>query len=206
MKTGGKRKRRGKGFNGSLSELPPISNAPIQMRSMRYAGTISTSTDFRVADFTTILLSVVNGSTTAVKLFQAVLIKSVSVTCLPNSDANSGTFAFTWYGEREPDNVLTMFYSQGQPSRWTFTPPPESLAGFWITQNTTTTESSVFTLDPDNSTVKIILDLNFAYVLADGASGTLTISAPAYTGIAARYMPGSATDELIPVGITAISV
>ncbi len=191
---------------GSISELSPINNCPIQVRAMRYMGTITTTTDFRVADMTTILLAVTSGSTSAIKIIEAFKLKSVAITCLPSSDTNSGTFAFTWVGEREPHTTQTMFYSQGQPSKWTFYPPEFSFASFWITQDTSETTSSLFLLDPDNSVVKIVLDLNFEYVLCDGASSTITLSAAAtFTGIAARVMPGAATDELVPVGIVSVT-
>ncbi len=201
-----KTRKRNKDHPGSISELPPIKNNPIQTRCMRYVGTITSSTEFRVADMTTILLAVTSGSTSAIKLFEAVLIRSVAITCLPAADTNAGTFAFTWVGEREPDTVETMFYSLGQPDRWVFKPPPGSLAGFWVTQDTSETTNSIFKLDPDNSTVKIILDLSFEYVMCDGASTTLTLSGAAtFTGVAARVMPGSATDELVPVGINSVT-
>ncbi len=191
---------------GSINELHPINNAPIQTRVLRYLGTITSSTDFRVTDMTKLLLAVTSGSTSAIRLFEAVKIQKIVITCLPSSDTNSGTFSFTWSGEREPDVVYTMFYAQGAPSRWSFIPPEDSLAGFWITQDTNETSNSIFTLDPDNSTVKLVLDLHFQYVVADGASATVTLTGAAtFTGVAALVMPSAATDELVPVGINSVT-
>ncbi len=147
-----------------------------------------------------------NASTTAICLMEAMRLRKVVVVLLPSADTNSGAFAFTWSGEREPDTVETMFYTQGMPSRWTFTPPDGSLAGMWFTRQTSETQNSVFTLDPDNSTVKVVLDLHIEYVLGDGSTRTITLSAPAtYTGVAMRVMPGSASDELFPVGVNYVT-
>jgi hypothetical protein len=100
-----------------------------------------------------------------------------------------------------------MIYSQGVPATWDFLPPEGSFASFWITQDTTgIDDSSVFTLDPDNSTVKIVLDLQYQFVIATGTAETTTLSSAASTtGIAAMVMPSSATDELVPVDILSVT-
>lgn len=175
---------------------------------MRYIGTISSETDFRTTNFTAILVAVTSSSTTAICLFEAIRLRRIGITCLPSSDTNAGTFAFIWKGDREPHTTQTMIYSQGVPAKWNFYPPEGSLASFWFTQDTTgADDTSVFTIDPDNSTVKIVLDLDFEYVLATGASETVTLTgAASLTGIAAVCMPSSATDELVPVDIFSVTI
>jgi len=153
------------------------------------------------------LLAVTSGSTTAIPLFTAVRIVRVGITCLPALDTNAGTFTFYWSGEREPHTAETMIYCNGEAMRRNFYPPEGSLAGFWLTQNTTETESSVFNLDPDNTTVKIVVDLEFEYVIADGTQSTRTLSvASAFSGIAAAKMPAAASDELTPVGLNVVTI
>lgn len=201
-----KRNKRSNGTNNQ--QLTVINNQPIQTRSMRYIGTIATLTDFRVADFTRILMFVISGSTNAYQLVEAFRIRSIGITCLPSSSTNSGTFAFTWAGEREPHTVQTMIYSQGVVAKWSFHPPEGSLASFWYTRDTVETTSSVFTLDPDNDEVKIVLDLHFEYTLIDGPTAyPFTLSAPAtFTGVAASRMPAGATDELLPVDLYSVTI
>jgi len=95
-----------------------------------------------------------------------------------------------------------MVYSQGVPAKWNFYPPEGSLASFWFNQDVSGVDStSVFDMDPDNSTVKVVMDLDFEYVIATGISSTVTLTgASSLTGIAAICLP-LATDELTPVGI-----
>lgn len=197
---------RSRSRHGNISELPPINNTPIQVRCMRYQGSITSYTEFRVGDITTMLLGVTNSSSTAIVLMEAVRLQRLVVTLLPNSTTNAGTFALSWDGEREPHLTQTMFYTMGTPARWSFTPPEGSLATFWFNQDTSETTSTVFRLDPDNSTVEVILDIHFEYVLADGSTDTLTLgSAATFSGVAARVMPGGATDELYPVGLNYVT-
>lgn len=173
---------------------------------MRYIGTITSATDFRINDFTSILVAVTNGSTSAIALFQSVKIRRVGITCLPASATNAGTFGFTWRGDRGPQTVETMIYAPGNTEKWNFYPPEDSMASLWIDQDSSAIDtSSIFELDPDNSIVKIVLDLQFDYVIASGASDTVNLSgAASLTGIAAVIMPGSATDELLPVDIFSV--
>jgi hypothetical protein len=175
---------------------------------MRYIGSISSVTDFRTTNFTSILVATTSGQTSAICLCEAVKITRIGITCLPNSSSNAGTFAFIWKGDREPHTTETLIYANGVPAKWNFYPPEDSLASFWFTQDTShLDDSSVFTLDPDNSTVKIVLDLEFEYVLASSASETVTLtSAASTTGIAAICMPSSATDELVPVDIYSVTI
>ncbi len=198
-------KRQRKGSNtGNISELHPINNTPIQVRAMRYSGTILSTTEIKTIDLYSLLLAVTSGSTSAIRIIEAVKLIKVTCTLLPSSDTNSGTFTFTWFGDREPNLDYTMFYSQGVPSKWTFVPPDDSFAKLWINQDTTT--STLFTLDPDNSTVKLVLDLHFEYIIANGATTTATLtSAATFTGIAAPRMP-TASDELTPVGLNAVNI
>jgi hypothetical protein len=170
-------------------------------------GTITSECDWRIGSFTQILLAVVSGSTTAIQIFEAVRLKRVGITCLPSSDTNSGTFGFQWIGDREPHTTHTMIYSQGVPAKWNFYPPEGSFASFWITQDTAGIDTiSVFTLDPDNSTVKVVLDLEFEYVIADGGCQTVTISSAAtFSGIAALTQPLN-TDEFVPVDLQTVTI
>jgi len=159
-----------------------------------------------VADFTTMLVATTASSSTAICLFEAVRLREIVVTCLPNSTSNAGAIGVSWWGEREPNTTETLFYTMGSPCRWHFVPPEGSLATFWFTQDTTETTNTVLRLDPSDSTVELILDIHFEYVIADGSSDTISLSPNAtYTGVAARVMPGAATDELYPVGINYVT-
>lgn len=201
-----KQARRRSRQSGNIVSIPPINNSPIQTRCLRYQGNIVSTTDFRVSDFTTMLVATTNSSNQGICLFEAVRLQEFVITCLPNSTSNAGSLGVTWAGEREPHTTETIFYAMGTPSRWRFTPPEGSLASFWFTQDTSETSSTVLKLNPSDSVVELIVDIHFQYVIADGASDTITLSpTPTFTGVAARVMPGGATDELFPVGINYVT-
>jgi hypothetical protein len=173
------------------NELSVINNAPVQTRCLRYIGDIDAEVSFVYSDFTRMLVAVTSGSTQVISLFEAVKIQRVGVTVLPNSAASAGTFSFTWSGDKSPHTIHTMLYSQGVPARWSFYPPEDSLAYFWINQDTTGIDTAtVFSMADSTGNVRIVLDIQFEYVLANGASATSTMTfVPTTTGISAPRMP-----------------
>ena len=171
---------------------------------MRSSGNITQTASVGIEDMQSMLVSVVDTTTSATALMESVRILSIGIVCLPASDTNAGTFSFTWYGERGPHNTETMIYSQGVPSRWIFYPPEESLASFWINASDDEAAVSLFTLGADNATVEIIMDIHFEYVVLDGARDkAFTLSSAAtFTGIGARIL----ANVFNPVALSGVSV
>jgi hypothetical protein len=196
-------KRIGRGKTGT-SQLSVINNSPIQTRCLRYIGTVTSSTGVSSGSLLGLIVSVTNSSTTASRILDSLKIQRVGITCLPASDTNAGTFTFAWTGEeqRTPDIRKTMIYSQGVPAHWNFYPPDGSLAGYWVDSNDT---SVIFTMDPDNATVKLVVDLEFSYILGSGSLGsTYTLSiASSFNGLGYRYLDWAAggSSDLSPVDL-----
>jgi len=193
--------------NDGQFRITPINNTPIQQRCLRYTGTITSSTAVTSDGLLGILVGVTNSSTAAFQLFQSFKLSRVGITCLPSSDSNSGTVAFSWVtdtDERLPATKEVIYYSQGVPSKMNFYPPENSLASYWLDDS----NAQLFSIDPSNSTVRLIVDVQFDYVLAEGAATTVTLGiASTFTGIGARYLDWASggADELTPVDMNLVN-
>lgn len=191
--------------NSTNNTLSSINNQPIQTRCIRYSGNPSSATVFDVKDLTSVLLAVTNTSTAAIPLFETVRLRRVKVTCLSDDGSNSGFLSFMWNGEREPNSKSTILYSPGYPTSQNFYPPEGSLAGFWVSQETTETDTSLFTIDTSDNTVMIVLDFEISYVIVNGASEAFTLSAAAtFSGIAALAIPVG-SEIFLPMDLSAVA-
>ncbi len=190
--------KRGKGISKSnnasgLLRLTKISATPIQKRSMRYDVSGSGAFIMTTSFMKTLTLFGVTASTSSYTLLESIKLNAVSLTILPASSTNMGTLAFRWLGPRTATEVETLVYAPAIPSKFTFTPPAESLASFWISQVDTTFDStSLFEFDPSDDTVHIIMDLHFSIIYdTTGSSNTVTVSAPSTTGVYWRRLVSS---------------
>lgn len=151
--------------------------------------------------------SVRSTSTLYQSIFQSIRLLRVGLTCLPSSATNSGVCRFEWGGDGTPHTQDILVYSPGVPARANFYPPEHSRASWWVEDSDTTSVADVaFTIDPGDSTVTVILDIEFSGILGSGStatSHTLSVAATS-NGIAYLVLP-TTTDELTPVGVEAVS-
>jgi hypothetical protein len=193
--------------NNSTFKITTINNTPIQQRCLRYSGTITSSTAVTSDGLLGLLVGTTNSSTATSNIFQSFRLIRVGITCLPSSATNSGTIAYSWVtdtDERLPATKETMYFSQGVPCKKNFYPPENSLAGNWLDDS----NAQLFTIDPSDSVVRLIVDIQFDYVLAEGSSpGSALASAATFTGIGARYLDWASggSDELIPVDMNLVN-
>lgn len=199
-----KRSRRKRGKN-PLFVLTQIENKPVQTRAIRYIGSAVNDSLFIVKDILEILAFVIPAGTTAYRLFESVRIRSISITLLGEADATGvGFLSFSWLGNNAPHEEDEMIYAVGESSRHTYYPPSNSLASFWFSDDSDTTEE-IFQISLSATTGTVILDISFEYVLKDGALTTFTISSAAgITGIVAPTLPLS-TDTFVPCGLVTVT-
>lgn len=187
-----------------LTRLTEINNQPIQTRSIRYEGTSITDFDFQSVYGYRLISMGLTSTTTRYGLIEAYRLQSVSITLLPTSATNSGTFSFQWEGQRSLHTEDTLIYTPAVPSRWTFRPPEESLASYWVNaQDDNSLIGDLFHFQVDNTTVTVIMDLHFEYMLfADGTSDTWTAIAIAPSNGVFLYNIPFNGGYWNPVGVT----
>lgn len=188
-----------------VDHLTTISNQPIQTRCIRYIGTIASSATFLYSSLFASMVSTISSSTDAHSLLESVRLRRVGVTCLPASATNAGSFSFVWKGDREPHTTDTAIYLPGVPFKKNYYPPEGSFASFWLNQDSTGGDDPIiFILDPDNTTVKVVLDMDFEYVVVSGPSMLISLaSAASFSGIGYPALPRSSL-EFIPVGLDVV--
>jgi len=199
---GRERKRNRVGARG-ITRLTEINNQPVQTRSFRFEADAITNFEFQ-ARYGLRLLSFGNsGSTTFYGMIEAYRLKSISITLLPSSATNSGTFSFRWESPRTLNTAETLIYTPAVPSRWTFVPQEDSLAAYWVnSQDDIVTSGNLFDFQVDNATVTVIMDMHIEYMFrADGGSASWTGSIPSSTGVFVYSMPYN-SGNWTPVGVT----
>lgn len=191
--------RRRRNNNGLVNVLTVIKNAPILTRSLRYtAFGSSLPITFTTSDFQNAFLMGISSSTTAYAIISSFKLHSVSFTLLPDASTGSGTFTFTWNSSRTGEQDTILVYSTGVTSRWTFTPPEDSLIADWYGPNDAA--DNLFTVNVDSTTVEVIMDLHFSYIMdPNGSTSTVTVTAPSTSGVYAHIIGG-----FTPVGLSTI--
>ncbi len=204
VKRNGYNKRRKQ--HHDVFSIPQISNLPKFTRCMRYEGEITSSVYFTFYQLFLMIGSTRTSSSNYVSIFQSIKLNRIGVTCLPASATNAGLLTFEWGGDGTPHTQEIMAYSQGVPARGNFYPPEYSRASWWVEDSDATSTGDVaFTIDPSDSTVKVLIDIDFTAILANGSSTvthTLTTAAT-FDGIAYLVLP-TVTDELTPVGVSTV--
>lgn len=191
-----KRKRKGETF------LTTIEQKPIQTRSIRYFSGTAAATSVTVSSLLNILLITTNASTAAFRLFEAVRIRSVSITILPDVSTNGvGFYTFSWDGQFAPHSEDSGIYTVGSAFRKTYKPPRDSLAWLWQSDDVPDLTQSLYTFDLGSQECTVVMDISFEYVIIDGSAVSVTLASNAtVTGISASVI-SSATDDFTAVGL-----
>lgn len=197
-----RKKQRNNGNKGArpsiVYSLPDINNKPIQTRCVRYIGS-TTSATFNSQDIRCFAGSVVSGSTGYYPILQGFKLIRVGLTLVCDSSTSAGFVTFSWDGANSPDVEHTMIIGPGFPNHRSFWPPLATTAWDW--HDATDTTTNIFTLICDDGSIKIFLDLEFEYVIADGAITNVPLTTTAgLTGIVYRTLPITGL-TFMPVGL-----
>lgn len=177
-----------------VMEFTAIKQNPETQRSMRFLGSLTALNQVAIGfrDLGQLMMTCVSGSTAGFTALSAFKLQSVSCTLLPSID-EEGLFSFTWDGSngttstsRVPSVTRTIPYAPSNAARMTFFPPEDSFAGMWVDQSQFALTDTMFTVVA-TSTLNVVLDLHFSYVLGyENNARTYTfLVAPTYSGIVA---------------------
>jgi len=158
---------------------PPQNNAkPKLTRNLRYICTnVISNIDITGRCLLNLVVATNTATTTAINVYEAVRVLQVNLYFAPSSSTGFGITAdeliLNWRGERSPDTRLTDRGTVSHPSCIKSRPPPESLAAFWVT-NQSNIDTVLFNLTCPAYT---IIDLSLCMTLGDGVTRSITLSA-----------------------------
>lgn len=188
-------------FPGDIKQLP------IQTRVIRYI-TGSQQVDQGITPRMLLrqLVSVTSAQTAAVAIIGSVKLKRVSMYFVPSTndfDTSANVVSLNWTGIlNSPETLITDRGTATVPACIKVVPPPNSQAGFWFDPNSTGFTSDLFVI---NCPANTVIDIEFDYVIVDGAAHTGTLTAAAsLTGVIIATMV-NATD-LVPDGGVATGI
>jgi len=190
-------------------DLPHINQKPVQTRCIRYYGspnfTSGTAVNFSVADIRSILGAVTNTSTTFVPLIDSFRIRRIGYSAVLQGTAGSATVSFAWEGPNVPDIQDTTFIGIGVPITRSYYPPPNTSVSWWYDNGATSVNLfSVLYTGIASGIADVYLDIDFEYIIQDGASAPITLAVAAtYTGIAVIELPVG-TQVFVPVGLSTV--
>lgn len=131
--------------------------------------------------------SITNASATYVPIFGAIRIRRLSFYFVPSTldlGSVSSEIVFSWTGvQNAPDNLITDRGTNSMPACIKVVPPHDSIASMWFDTNSPTVASNIFVF---TAPIKTIVDIDFDFILANGAApSSLTLSgASTVTGLA----------------------
>jgi hypothetical protein len=110
---------------------------------------------------------------------------------MPNNDAGTAWATFAWVGTNNPSIKETIFAGNAVPSRMSFRPPPDTNASWWWNISSYSSPLGMFIIDQSTITTAcpLFMDLEFEYILSNGTSTALTVTATSFTGIVANDLP-----------------
>jgi hypothetical protein len=187
------RSRRNTSFVNEIKNVPKIT------RVFRYCGTLSQPIQVTSTNLFQIQLGVINGNSTAITLIQSFKLDMVKMYLMPASDTDAGFGYFSWVGSRTPESVHTISFAPAVPAKFSFQPPKDSFPAMWFNIDTDTGET-LFEFDCSDATVEVILDIHMTICYGNGSTGTRSITAPSFSGVACYEFSG-----LVPLGLESVS-
>ncbi len=175
-------------------DLPHINQKPIQTRCIRYeaenmvSGTVYT---FSVADLRAMMLAVVSGTAVATPLIDSFRVRRVGYSGVLSGATGTAFLTFAWEGPNVPDISDTSFVGVGVPITRSYYPPPNTSSGWWYDNGATSVNLfSISQTSNDSGEANVYLDIDFEYILQDGAASTINLLINAtFTGIAYARLP-----------------
>lgn len=198
------RSRNTKGGPRVSDLVTDINLKPSIARVLRYRFSTTSTKSITRADLLSSIVAVTNGSTTAVSLIDAIKVTGVRISLLPNDDGDATNLSFSWTGDRGPDLLHSLMCTNAVPRAAFYSPPPDSLAGFWSIHTSDTSET-LFSLTLDNAGCNVITDIHVTYVLGDNSTATQTLTGAAtISGVVLLALP-IGDGSFNPVGLTSLS-
>jgi len=188
-------------------DLPHINQKPKQTRCLRYVATSATTQIVvAVADLRGMIGAVTNASTLFIPLIDSFRLKRVGISAVLSGATGAGTVTFAWEGPNVPDIADTSYVGVAVPTTRSYYPPPDTSVGWWYDNGATSVNLfSIQTSAVDSGDTTVFLDIEFEYIIQDGASSTLTLSANAsFTGIAYPRLPLTSS-SLVPVQLNTVT-
>ncbi len=193
-------KRNARNASGIITELPDINNKPIQTRCIRYSGTTTSELQMDSQDLRCFCGATTSASTAYYPIAQSVLLKRVGITIMSDSSTTTGSVNFSWNGLNAPDVLHTLLVGPGFPNHRSFYPQEGTSAWLWWDATSTTTE--LFGISATDSSITIFLDIEFEYVIADGAITNVALTTTAsVTGLVYRQLP-IGNPIFVPIGLS----
>ncbi len=158
---------------------PPQNTAkPKCTRSLRYfCSAPIANIDITGRCLLNLVVATNTATTTAVNVYEAVRLLSISMYYVPSSANNFGVAAeeliLNWRGERSPDTRLSDRGTLSHPACIKSRPPVDSMAAFWVT-NQSNIDNVLFNLSAPLGT---IIDLSLCMTIGDGTTRSITLSA-----------------------------
>jgi len=164
---------------------PQNKTKPMCGRTLRYYSNAAvTDVDITGRCLLNTVLGTNTATTLAVNIYEAVRINRVSMYYVPSSTGSFGSgteeLILNWRGERTPDTRYSDRGTLSHPACIKARPPKESLAQFWIT-NQSNIDTVLFNVTmPVNS----IIDISLSFVIGDGTTRSVTLNGVAtFTGV-----------------------
>ncbi len=202
-----KRNHKGKEGGNEIVRAGPrfpktIIQKPIQVRSIRYITNMAyTNQQITPTSFLKFMLAVTNGSTTAIQIADCIRISGFSFYYTSSSgfDTSTNILSFSWVGSLNgPDNMMTDRGTVTEPACIKVRTPRWSPIGYFYNINSSEAATVCATFSCPSGT---IIDVHYEYVIADGATSTVTLNTAAtFTGIAYLIIFNSGATGLIPDG------
>jgi hypothetical protein len=188
-------------------DLPKIQQKPIQGRCLRYLGTsVTTQSTIAVADLRGMIGTTINATTTYVPLIDSVRLKRVGISAILSGTTGTGSVKFSWEGPNVPDIAETSFVGVSVPITRSYYPPDGTSTSWWYDNGATSVDLfSIQTASGDSGDVNVYLDIEFEYIIQDGAQTALTLTTnPGFTGIAYARLPLTQT-IWVPLSLNAVT-
>lgn len=187
--------------------ITPIKLKPIQQRVVRYElGGASTAAVTR-GDLLNWVVSTTGSSTAAVALCEAVKLNRVKVIGYGISTSNSASVCLEWNGDRSPSSCTSVVAANAVPAVINQTPPSDSLARYWSIRGSDEAEVLFTVTESSGTIIDVFVDIHFDYVIGDGLTEALTLSAAASaTGIALLDLPNDTGTALVAVDLTSYTL
>jgi len=183
----GRNKRRNRVTEVVLSRrdpsYPPQNNVKPQCsRVMRYVATaLVNGVPITRRCLINTILTGVNGTTTAVCIYEAVRLKRISMYYAPSAQFGlaADEMILSWTGDRAPDTRFSDRGTVTHPACIKSRPPKFSLAGMWSNVSADLDEPLCYITMPSLS----IIDIELTFVIGDAATKTCVIVDPGLSGV-----------------------
>jgi len=185
--------------------LTRVNNKPIMRRTIRYEcqGLTTTSWTCNSENIRDAIGHVISGNTNYYPIFESIRLRRVGVSAQLSGTTGTGVVDFSWKGDHSPQIFDTTYVAIGVPTTRNYYPPSGTSSSWWYDLNATADDLFIVQAGAYNSGVLVIfVDVDFEFILNDGFVTASTITAPGFTGLAARRFN---TASITAVGLQGVN-